>query len=74
MLHEDALLELCIEIFAAVASIHGNEHSVQLLLRVLLGLEDVVWDRSLVIEECHLLLFIIIPVSLFPQLTTHSNM
>ena len=58
MWNEDALLELGVEVLAAVASVHGNQHSVELLLRVFLRLEHVVRDRSLEIEECHLYLLL----------------
>ena len=58
VLHEDALLELGVEVLAAVASVHGNQHSVELLLRVLFRLEHIVRDRSLEIEECHLYLLL----------------
>ena len=60
VLHEDAFLELSIEVLAAVTSVHGDEHGVKLLLRVLLRMEDVVGDRRLEVEECHLFLLLLI--------------
>ena len=49
----DALFELRVVVLAPIASVHRNEHCVQFILGVLPGLEDVVWDASIVIEVCH---------------------
>ena len=58
MLHHDALLKLGIEISTAIAAVHWDQQRVKLLARVLLGLENVVRDPSLIVEKCHFFLLL----------------
>ena len=69
VLHHNALFECGIVVFAVVASVHGDLHRIELVLRVLLWLEFVVGDSYVVVEERHfktISFLIIIYLYLYP--------
>ena len=58
VLNHNAFFELGIVVFAAVASVHGNEHGIELVLRVLTWLVFVVGLARRVVKEGHSCLYL----------------